>query len=492
MSLVLFCFVLLMMFGSTFWLDPDLGWHLFLGRKIIENQTLIHSAIGYNYFSNISLPDHEWLSDVFLFCLSKVGYWAIYVIFALTTASLVFLLLKIIKKHTKNNLTIIVAISLTSLVLTMVYGIRLQIILLLAATLFVYIFEYVKSQTKRWWLYAILTIIGINLHGGFLTILPIPLLLEFPNKEIVTNKVFTWLKLLVLLSASTLVNPYGLKFWHLAGQYASSRSYLSMIAEWQPVFNFPTPFLNCIFPLTLMIFVFCFNNYWRKIPFNKLILYIFYFIIGIEFRRFFPIFAIIILPDFVLAIDDLKEKILTNQKIQKNIDYFLITCVVLALLFNCKNSFTNISNPLSDKNYPVAASEFLAQNLPKESNLFNKYDWGGFLLWQNQDIKVFIDGRGPQATVAQNTSILDEYKKFNDGNTDIIREQLDKYDISAIIINSEKPAKYDLINQYILDHFVKLDQSQLIDFYHLHQYLKNSPDWQKVYEDDIAQIYFKK
>jgi len=32
---------------------------------------------------------------------------------------------------------------------------------------------------------------------------------------------------------------------------------------------------------------------------------------------------------------------------------------------------------------------------PEKGNIFNRYEWGGFLIWQLPEYKVFVDGRMP-------------------------------------------------------------------------------------------------
>lgn len=43
-------------------LDPDFGWHLALGRYMHEHGELIRTLVGYNYYANLHLIDHQWLA----------------------------------------------------------------------------------------------------------------------------------------------------------------------------------------------------------------------------------------------------------------------------------------------------------------------------------------------------------------------------------------------------------------------------------------------
>ncbi len=44
------------------------------------------------------------------------------------------------------------------------------------------------------------------------------------------------------------------------------------------------------------------------------------------------------------------------------------------------------------ENLPIAVAEFIAQN-PPQGNMFNSYNWGGYLMFALPDIPVYVDGR---------------------------------------------------------------------------------------------------
>lgn len=480
------------MFSRGLVLDPDLGWHVFLGSKMIESKTLITHAVGYNYFSRLNIPDHEWLSDIILFKLSQHGMWTIVLGFFALTLIFGFLLSRAAQKQSKSKKTILSALILVVITASLSYGIRLQVILLVAVALFVYLYLCVPNRKTRYFWYAIMTIAGINLHGGFLTIIPIPLLLELPlgkSEEHYLTRRSAWILLVMILGACLLLNPYGVKYWQLVSNYATSRAYLSGISEWQPVYAFPVRLWNCIIPLSIVIFCLFFNNFWKKLRLNWLLLLLMYGVLGIRFVRFFPIFMILVLPMLVLAIDDLKENALP-KKTSNIATVSLIIYVLLYFIFNLQNPINGIVDPFSDASYPAGASAFLSKNTPKTGNLLNPYEWGGYLLEKNPKNTVFIDGRGPQVIVADKISLLEEYQKFNSENTDTIKMQLEKYNISVVLANTT-PYELDSFNKYLL----KLSNVSSQDLFtppNLNKFLASSPEWQSVYTDNISEVFFRK
>ncbi|PIS08091.1 hypothetical protein COT78_00110 [Candidatus Berkelbacteria bacterium CG10_big_fil_rev_8_21_14_0_10_43_13] len=482
-----------MTLSSFSWLDPDLGWHLYLGQKMVETKSLINHAVGYNYFVNLQIPDHEWLSNLILFQLSRISITAVLALFFVFSLIFSFLLLRIVQKADSSKSTILFSLSIVTLSLTITYGLRLQVLLLLAVALLIYVYLYVDEMRKRMFLYLIIFTLGINLHGGLLTLMPIPILLELKfkkNKKWKIVNIRQLLLIVLLLATTTLLTPYGLRYWQLIFNYSSSTTYLTNIAEWLPIYSFPFHIYNIIFPLSLVLFCLTINNYWKKIPINWVLIYIFYGFLGIRFMRYFPIFMILILFHLALSFKNVQKNVLLNKTPRKILVIFFTILAALFTILSWSENFQTAGGPFSDITYPNKASQFLTKNPIQSGNLFNPYEWGGYLLWKNPDQKVFVDGRGPQTLTGKGNSILDEYLKFNSDSESVIKAQLIKYDISEILLNTT-PRKYDWINEQLL-RFTQTKKISLQKKPALGEYLKHSQDWQLVYKDNISEIYRRK
>lgn len=484
---------LFMSVKSFFWLDPDLGWHLFLGQKMSESGHLIQNAVGYNYFANLQIPDHEWLSDVLLYRLSQIGIWAISVFFLLVSFVLAFLLYKIASHQAKSKSSILVALLLVTLALSFSYGLRLQVLLFVAIALFIYVNQSVSSIKIRYFFYFLIIAIGTNLHGGFLTIFPVPVFLELPLQRLSEWRKTSykkWLALLLIICLALLANPYGTKFWQLASGYASNRAYLSSISEWLPIYVIPIHLWNIIVPLSIILFCFTINKYWQKLSLNHKLLLGLYGVAGVLFSRFFAVFVLVSLPALVSAIDDVETNVLHNKKMHwiPLSAVSLFVCGFLAL--NYQNRLSQTGDPFSDKYYPSGASEYLMTNNTTRGNLLNPHSWGGYLLWKNRDQKIFTDGRGPQIAAEGQTSTLEIYQKFNNKDGATIKTQLEKYNITSILLDT---TNYQLnpLNAFLMEKAGK-SADELFGTPNLKHYLENSPDWKKVYEDNISAVYFKK
>ncbi len=93
---------------------------------------------------------------------------------------------------------------------------------------------------------------------------------------------------------------------------------------------------------------------------------------------------------------------------------------------------------------------------PEEGNLFNKYRWGGYLIWR--EVKVFVDGRAD----VYGRELIGDYLQVQRGEN--WKELLEKYKIEILLW----PQKEILTTL-----------------------LKESSEWQILYEDEIAIIFQK-
>jgi len=68
----------------------------------------------------------------------------------------------------------------------------------------------------------------------------------------------------------------------------------------------------------------------------------------------------------------------------------VIILLILLLIFSRAIMLTDPAKVKQD--YPEAAVSWISRNKP-QGQMFNSYNWGGYLIWDLQDYPVFIDGR---------------------------------------------------------------------------------------------------
>jgi len=115
-----------------------------------------------------------------------------------------------------------------------------------------------------------------------------------------------------------------------------------------------------------------------------------------------------------------------------------------------------LTDRLRIDNYPVEAVNYLKEE-HISGRLFNDYGWGGYIIWQAPEIKVFIDGRMTGWRKDDGSYILADYVAIAQGSCDIVLE----YQIETVLITKN------------------LEVSCFAN-------------WHKVYEDQVAKVLVKR
>src|SRR5262249_7647778 len=141
--------------------------------------------------------------------------------------------------------------------------------------------------------------------------------------------------------------------------------------------------------------VFLIIRYWKKYTCTELVLYFFLLFEAFSSQRNIPIW---IIPSFSLTIRGIGSLYKEAAKYPHGARRFGIAyvtfCIIAACLFLPQlgeffyGAFSATGNQDS---YPTAAVAYLHSHTPQE-NIFSTYDWGGYLIWQLPQKKVFIDG----------------------------------------------------------------------------------------------------
>jgi len=531
-------FFVLILNNSLSFLDPDFPWHLKVGEEIYLDQK-VPNINHYNYVFSDSenfWVDHEWLSNLFIFGIySNFGYFVLNIIFALIFLLTIIILNRfIIKNISPNKLMIfpLLIIEVLGLKAIMAHsGIRIQEIswlFLLLILIILYYFERraLLNKKKPWliliWLIPII-FLWTNLHASFL--LGVAILFFYLGIKIVEKIIFNYpnrftkplinffnfntalsfknlisLTIFSLLSGlTTLLTPYGTKLFDFLYVYGDNTAYLKEIAEWLPQFSYPFMYwqllyIGLIIAIWLLILISYKNNKKILTPWN-VALNLLFLILSLKSKRHFPLFFIISLPTLMAFLyNDLnllfKIKKLSNKKIDIIIKSYLIIVIIVSIISVTLN-LKIITNPFNFfcNNYPCRAVEFLkGKDVEyKNYNIFNNYDWGGYLIYIYPEKKLFIDGRLPQKTL-KNHSYIEEYSSFYNSEEEILSEKIKEYNIRLFLLKKYQPVNLRWLDKTIF----QLKKTDFKNDNKLTDFLNNSKDWKKVYEDKISVIYQQK
>lgn len=479
-------------------LDPDLGWHLRSGQDLIQQKTIPYLD-AYSY----TMPDweresHEWLTNGFIyFIYAKLGLFVLSIIFAAITTIAFFLISRLAKAKIEYSLLAVLFGSLGSLPIT---GIRVQMLTLLGVALLLYIlFRFRQDQNKKAiYFLPLLFFIWVNIHGGFslgLFVLGLFLLfegikiiffwlrkkyqikkhlpgLEFLKKKFSDNELLkesltfqSWIKLVyvsLFSFAATFINPYGYRVYSLIITVIQDNYGRARIGEWQP-FSAASPigweFLMYLALLAILALV-----YFKKIDFTLLGLGVVFAFLAISSWRNMPVLIIITIPLWVRIVKNAADPVL-SELLKKRFVLSLLLLAVLIIGYQQTSLAWAISyNPgflAKTGGYPKEAVEYIRSNPEKfQGNMYNEYNWGGYLIWQLPEHKVFIDGRMPHLKIGDRHI----FKDFND-----IQE----------LRNSK-----EIIEKYNIDWFL-IYKNRLLGSY------LPSEGFKKNYEDDLAAIFKK-
>ena len=212
----------------------------------------------------------------------------------------------------------------------------------------------------------------------------------------------------------------------------------------------------------------------RKVIITDILLFIGFFTAMLIYVRFLPYFVLASMLVFsrygnYLIIDiktllNKKDLSKINKSLPKKISNginiaILIVVIIISTLIISDKYFINldVDSYLADR-LPVDGVSFLKEN-GVQGNLFNKYGDGGYIIWEIPDVKVYIDGRAD----LYRDEFLGEYDLIynaEEGWQDILA----KWNVETVFIAPDSTLAKVLIYE----------------------------DWNLVFKDDRAVIYYKK
>lgn len=464
--------------------DPDMGWHLQNGKYLLDHQLKVPKTDIYSYtMSDFPLIMHEWILDIFMYLIFKfLGLIGLVVVFTLITVFAFILVAKIVKAPAEYQMIA----GLLGLIASLpILGARAQMITLLGTAVVLFIIYRYRENTAGKLIYflPLVFLIWVNLHGGFISgffILGIFLFLELikilfkkfyhklKNIEL-SYKIFSWrewgkLTIISALSAiATLINPYTYRIFNEIYRTLTDSYAKGVIFEWMPLTLRNPMSYRFILYLALLILLTIFA--YKKLDFTYLGISAVFLYFPINSWRHLPLFMIISIPFWVYItkylVGDWLLKIVRSKIF---LFLFLLAVIIVGYqrilpLAKVGNSVVKLAEEMS---YPYEAIQYLKGH-PVEGNIFNEYNWGGFLIWQLPEIKLFIDGRMTHWE-RDGVKIL---KESQDAIKLVDWQQIfKKYDIKYTFIYQDSALAFIL--------------------------RASSSEWNEVYHDDIASIFIKK
>lgn len=534
LSLLFFSIILILGFFIEPIFNPDIGWHLSIGKYIVENLRIPYSDFLSWTFYGKEWLNTEWLTEIFYYIVFSFGeYKGLYLlkfVNILLISVAVYFYFLIIEVNRFNLLWFSPSLFFFA---ESIFTLRPDNYSVLFFILLVNFIESRKSKdlNKKDYLFlSVLFLLWVNMHGGYfygLVLISIYLfssaLMENlgyiynEDKKIRFNVTKRYFYILITALISSLINPHGYKI------YSTILSHLQMIkkielyiCEWKN-----TDFLGSLSLKYGFVSTVCFLIAYlvkfirkRKLNLDDIFLLLFFNLSGFLHVRLI-IFSSII-THFVF-VKYFKEELNSYLRYILVILFsgFYITFGLYDKFFNFYylHAFKESENYYTNFFLSEGAVDFISQNFDffKDKKVFNDWNLGGELGWRFYGkIKVFMDGRyiflpllEEQYLAFSSARSWDEFSTFYDidyaviSNAPITKKKLkvrvdstfikrplylnffDKrkwslvyFDFRNIIIVNNKKFSRDFLDRYKYDCLLPYDEDFM--FYEIEKGLKLS------------------
>lgn len=384
--------------------DPDLGWHLSSGQYIAAHGLPAFDIYTYTA-SNFPWIHHEWLADVISGAVYKAGGfgWLAVMYAALWTAGI-----GLFTRWRQPAVIILVGV----LAITPYAGVRA-----LTWDIVMLGMLYRLADIPR--LYPVLPAVfalWANLHGGFVLGLVYLVFQSVMRRDVRLGAT------VILSSAATLINPYGLNLYTEIMRTVGDTSLRTTISEWRSFY------LNA----SSIVFIALWAGGIAIANWKRLRTYLgfdmFMFAAALWSTRHFPLFVIFALP---VVLRRYGTVVITVPRRIVRRDSVFIKIAGAVLLGVCLASWLWDMRVFHERRALPERSVARLQQSPCRGNLFHEYGLGGYLIWKLPSHKVYIDGRMPSWEM-NGTRYLDNFLRVFD-DAGFRSKEFARYNIRCVL-----------------------------------------------------------
>lgn len=464
-------FLLIFAMSSRVSIDADMWWHLRLGEQTLETGAPVY-ADGFSHSqAGVVHRNHSWLAQ-----LVMLGFWRLaghlgltVFVSALATAGIFFLY----RAGRGSIYTQAFALIFGAACAAAFWSPRPQMFTFCFSALLVYLlFDFKhKGSDRLIWLPALLWFWG-NCHGGY--VFGFVLIGAFAAGETLNrafasgsspvpmNKIRKLISLALLSLLILPLNPLGLDVIAVPFETLGISGLRDYIQEWQsPDLSQPYTWGFVILLLLLLGAILASR---RRLDWTEAVFIAGTLCLALLSGRNLPLFAVATVPIATARMNEaLTRRGWSIQRCAREAPYrviinlALIALVAAGLLLRLEYvSNENTVNAALWHNWPLAAIRHL--NAKQDAgNLFNSYNWGGYIIFAARNQPVFIDGR-----TDLHHDLLADYVAALGGRA--WRTVFEKWNIAIALIETNS---------------------------RLAAQLEAATDWQLDYADDLASIFVR-
>ena len=470
-GLYLFVLFIIQQVGSIFLRDPDIYWHVAVGRMIWQTKAFPHvDQLSYT-FSGHAWIAKEWLSQLIFFGAYTLAGWRGVALLSASVVALAYALLFLVLARSMR-LSAAVGISVAAFIFSLGhFSARPQVF---ADPLIVIWFASLVRAVERKRspspvLFPIM-MVWANLHASFTFGLAIAGLLageaifDSPSKER-TRVAKQWAVFLIIAFGSACLTPYGFQPVLATFKVFVGNEALQYTREWQPTTlearGFYGPILLALLSLALY--------YGVRLPFWRLSAFMFVLYLMFAHLRFTSLFAIV--APILLATPLVSQFSLLSLSRQIDTDpaFFEVmsrrsrrwlypACSVIMGGVLAFGAYGTTMAPRAEIT-PAGAVDYIYEH-QLVGNIYNPLNFGGYLIFRG--IKTFIDGRTDQLFLE---NFMTNQMEVLHRNPPQFVSYLQQYNVAlALVIPNSIEARE----------------------------LERSADWQKIYSESVSDLFQKR
>ncbi len=465
-------FMLLFAVALRVAVDNDLWWHLRLGQHILDtSEPLYLDHFSFTRDGNLHY-NHSALAQVAMVIIwNLAGLSGMSLFTALMALTAMFFAYRSStgNVYMRGFLLVLAAATAASF-----WSPRPQMFsFLLAAVLLWRLHRYRRGLGDGLrWLLPLMWLWG-NAHGGYIigyfligAIIVGDLLntIAATGQTVMQPRAIRKLVIVALASVPLLViNPLGTRIYTIPWQTLSLPELRRYIVEWQPL-DLGQP-MAWLFLLLFALVIAAARASHRRFDFCEIFLIGGTAVMALTAARNLSIFAIAALPIATFHLDEILRRkgwtiphreFETPRRLALNI--LLIGLVAVGVLLYVRHIVAeDVVNDAMSSRLPVSAVEYL-NDMALEGNMFNSYNWGGYLMFYAPQIPVFIDGRTDLYA-----GFLNDYYRIATAASGW-KTELDNWQISFALIETDSG---------------------------LSEALASAPGWSTAYQDALTSIFVR-
>jgi hypothetical protein len=448
-----------------FRVDPDLWWHIRIGQDILHTR---HWPTTDSYsFTVFGTPwlAYEWLGDVTIAFVARFGFMALAALLFVLGAAITIGLFYYASLCAKNSKAGFASTTILSIFALGNFTLRPQMFGFLFLIITLIVLEWFRlGRTKALWILPPLFLLWVNAHGSWIIGIGVILLTiagGLFSFELGSIQGVRWsdnqrihLELALLGSLAMIpLTPYGTRLCTYPFLIASSIPLaLTSVSEWLPM-----PLNTAWGQAFLLLLVACFllqAAFHFKFRVQQLALGIGGAVMACLHMRFVLLFV----PFFVPILSTMLA--CWVQPYHREKDKFVLNFVLMAATVLAMVRYFPSTSQLQhsvEAQFPVRAVNFL-RNRQVTGPIFNNFAYGGYLMANLPEQKVFIDGRE------------DPYE-FEGVMADFLQ------------VSNLRPAAFSVLKFYGIQICI-LERGEPLAVV-----LAQLPDWERIYYDDSTVIF---